>query len=87
MHGFDKNEWTACREQIVFDGSLFKYSQHQGLQQLLLKTGSRQLVESSPEDRIWGIGYSAVDASEHRDSWGENLCGKALEKVRAKLRQ
>lgn len=85
--GFDKDKWTACREQIVFCGNLLKYSQHQDLQQLLLETGSRQLVEASPEDRTWGIGYSAVDASQHRDTWGENLCSKALEKVRAKLRR
>lgn len=87
VRGFDKDKWTACREQIVFDGNLLKYSQHQDLQQLLLETGNRQLVEASPEDRIWGIGYSAVDASQHCKTWGENLCGIALEKVRAKLRQ
>ena len=87
VHGFDIAKWTACRERIVFDGNFLKYSQHLDLQQLLLETKSRQLVEASPEDRIWGIGYSAADASEHRDDWGENLCGKALEKVRAQLRQ
>lgn len=87
VHGFDKDKWTARREQIVFDGNFLKYSQHQGLQQLLLETETRQLVEASPEDRIWGIGYSMADASAHRDQWGENLCGKALENVRARLRQ
>lgn len=87
VHGFDTDKWTACREHIVFDGNFLKYSQHQDLQQLLLETESRQLVEATPEDRIRGIGYSIADASEHRDNWGENLCGKALEKVRAPLRQ
>lgn len=38
--GFDKDKWTACREQIVFCGNLLKYSQHQDLQQLLLEVGS-----------------------------------------------
>ena len=87
VHGFDTNKWSACREQVVLDGNFLKYCQHQDLQQLLLETEIRQLVEASPEDRIWGIGYSSADASEHRDNWGDNLCGKALEKVRTKLRQ
>ena len=87
VHGFDREKWTACREQIAFDGNLLKYTQHQDLQQLLLDTRSRLLVEASPEDRIWGIGYSAPNASEHRHTWGQNLCGKALETVRAKVRQ
>ncbi|KAL3145484.1 hypothetical protein ABBQ32_003309 [Trebouxia sp. C0010 RCD-2024] len=87
VHGFDRDKWTACREQIVFNGNFLKYTQHQELQRLLLETGSRLLVEASPEDRIWGIGYSAADASQHRGTWGQNLCGKALDKVRAKLRQ
>ncbi|KAL3136684.1 hypothetical protein ABBQ38_005920 [Trebouxia sp. C0009 RCD-2024] len=87
VHGFDRDKWTACREHIVFDGNFLKYTQHQDLQRLLLETGSRLLVEASPQDRIWGIGYSAADASQHRGTWGQNLCGKALDKVRAKLRQ
>lgn len=85
VHGFERAKWTACREQIVFNGNLLKYTQHQDLQRLLLDTGSRLLVEASPEDRIWGIGYSAADASKHRGTWGLNLCGKAISNVRAKL--
>ena len=87
VHGFVSNKWTACREQVVLDGNFLKYSQHPDLQQLLLETETRQLVEASPEDRTWGIGYEVADASRHRDNWGDNLCGKALEKVRSKLRQ
>ena len=87
VHGFDKDKWKANREQIVFDGNLLKFTQHQNLQKLLLETGNRLLVEASPEDRIWGIGYSATDAPQHRKDWGENLCGQAIQKVRAKLEQ
>ena len=75
------------RDQIVFDGNYLKYSPHQLLHKLLLDTGSKLLVEASPEDRIWGIGYSAAGAPQHRDNWGENLCGKAIQKVRDKLEQ
>ena len=85
VQGFDKELWTARREQIVFDGNFLKFTQHKQLQALLLRTGKKPLVEASPEDRLWGIGYSAADAEQHRDKWGQNLCGKAIERVREKL--
>ena len=47
-------------------------------------TNSRQ---ASPFDRIWGIGYAASNAGQHREQWGQNLLGQALMKVRARLRQ
>lgn len=85
VQGFDRQKWTAHREQIVFDGNFLKFSQNDQLKQLLLDTKSRPLVEASPEDDLWGIGFSAADAPQHIDSWGDNLCGKAIEKVRSKL--
>ena len=53
----------------------------------LLSTGDRLIVEASPFDRIWGIGYSAKDASANKDTWGENLLGVALMNVRRRLRE
>ncbi|CAF1199266.1 unnamed protein product [Didymodactylos carnosus] len=32
----------------------------------LLGTGNRKLVEASPMDRIWGIGFSAKDATDNQ---------------------
>ncbi|CAJ0540147.1 Ff.00g074050.m01.CDS01 [Fusarium sp. VM40] len=53
----------------------------------LLSTGDRDLVEASPFDRIWGIGFRAADAETARDAWGENLLGKELMEVRRILRE
>ena len=39
------------------------------------------LVEASPFDRIWGIGYDAKNAMKNIDSWGENKLGKVLNQV------
>ncbi|KAF5656956.1 hypothetical protein FHETE_10708 [Fusarium heterosporum] len=47
------------------------------LKDMLLSTGDRDLVEASPFDRIWGIGFRAADAEMARDAWGENLLGDA----------
>ena len=44
------------------------------------------LVEASPYDRIWGIGYSVSNAVKvDKIKWGQNLLGKCLMKVRETL--
>ena len=53
---------------------------------MLLETSDRLLVEASPYDRTWGVGYSASKAEANRSNWGENLLGKALMRVRDRLR-
>lgn len=55
------------------------------LKQMLLATGTKELVEASPRDRIWGVGYSPEDAPAKREQWGLNLLGKVLMEVREVL--
>lgn len=43
------------------------------------------LIQASPVDRIWGVGYGAVDAGANRAEWGENRLGKAIMAVREQL--
>ena len=88
VRGFDESRWTrACRD-IVYRGSLAKFSQNADLKELLLATGSKTLVEASPSDRIWGIGLAAEDPrATDRSAWrGKNWLGEALMRVRAELR-
>ncbi|KAJ6541805.1 hypothetical protein B0H19DRAFT_1174732 [Mycena capillaripes] len=54
-----------------------KFTQHQDLKQELLRTGDAELVENSAEDPFWGVG---------KDGKGQNELGKALERLRAKIR-
>ncbi|KAI0450455.1 DUF1768-domain-containing protein [Xylaria acuta] len=54
---------------------------------VLLATGSRELVEASPFDRIWGVGFAAKGAEGRRDKWGMNLLGKCLMDVREEFRK
>ncbi|TQS32440.1 hypothetical protein Golomagni_07242 [Golovinomyces magnicellulatus] len=56
------------------------------LKEMLVETGDRELVEASPYDRIWGVGFKPEDAAANRPSWGLNLLGKALMSVREQLR-
>jgi len=61
--------------------------QHPQLQDFLAGTGSRVLVEASPQDRVWGIGLTAGDErAGSPERWpGLNLLGFALMEVRHQL--
>jgi hypothetical protein len=51
-----------------------------------MDTGDRELVFSVEGNKTWGIGYRPGDAAKYRDSWGQNLFGKALMEVRSTCR-
>lgn len=82
---FLQEVWDQHRFAIVSEGSYLKFSQNKDLKEKLLATGNRELVEASPTDRIWGIGFGARYASANRSEWGLNLLGKALMEARERL--
>ncbi|EWC48702.1 hypothetical protein DRE_00007 [Drechslerella stenobrocha 248] len=84
---FDDNKWKKHRYQIVVDANYFKFTQNEDLKTQLLETGNRELVEASPRDKIWGVGFGAANAPKRRERWGLNLLGKALMDVRERIRQ
>jgi ribA/ribD-fused uncharacterized protein len=84
---FDEKVWNEHRLPIVVQGNYYKFTQNPDLNKLLLATGSRELVEASPRDRIWGVGYGAKNAGKMRSKWGLNLLGKALMEVRERIRK
>jgi len=85
---FDQAIWEARRFDIVCQGNFHKFSQSQALQDFLLQTGERVLVEASPVDSIWGIGLAESDPKAQNPLlWpGQNLLGFALMEVRDRLR-
>lgn len=80
IKGFDVETW------LVEQGNYLKYSQNPDLTELLLSTGSKELVEAFPHDRIWGIGFGSNNAGTHVEEWGMNLLGKVLMRVRSRSR-
>ena len=52
-----------------------------------MATGEKQLFESNPADSNWGIGFRGDEAVGKEEEWGRNIAGKALMKVRDRLRQ
>jgi ribA/ribD-fused uncharacterized protein len=82
---FDEAVWVRARKEIVLEGNLHKFQQNEELKAKLLATGTKKIVEASPRDRIWGIGYGAVNAVQNQKRWGLNLLGWALEETRSVL--
>lgn len=85
VKNFDEATWVGARKQIVLDGNLHKFRQNKELKAKLLATGTKRIVEASPRDRIWGIGFGAKNALRNRERWGLNLLGLALEETRSLL--
>ncbi|KAH7131420.1 hypothetical protein B0J13DRAFT_562564 [Dactylonectria estremocensis] len=72
-----KGKGGTKRKLLPLEGSL---------RDMLLATGDRDIVEASPYDSIWGIGFTAANAEVARESWGLNLLGLELMEVRKMLR-
>lgn len=80
---FNEEVWVKHRERIYREVLMDKFSVPKYKKQLL-KTGTKHIVESSPFDKIWGIGMWDNDPDvENPEKWlGLNLLGKVLMEVR-----
>lgn len=84
--GFDESIWNEWKYKIVANGNYLQFSQDDKLKKILKSTLNNELVEASPTDRIWGIGFNEKKAQKiDRKLWGQNLLGKALMEVREKI--
>lgn len=82
---FDQAKWDKSSDAIVEQGNYLKFSQNPHLKAILLATGSKIIVEASPSDRIWGVGFDAENAEGRESEWGMNKLGEALMRVRRRL--
>jgi ribA/ribD-fused uncharacterized protein len=87
VRNFDAGIWQEKGYAFVAEGSFHKFSQHAELQQFLLRTGKKIIVEASPFDKIWGIGMAeSANGSGNPLQWrGTNLLGFALMEARDRL--
>lgn len=88
IRNFDPAVWNKKRTEIVIKGNYAKFTQNPELKEFLLNTGNRVIVEASPRDTIWGIGYGANNPnSQNPSAWrGTNLLGFCLMEVRDMIR-
>jgi ribA/ribD-fused uncharacterized protein len=87
VRGFDKDKWNEKARDIVYKGCYAKFQQNKGLLFALNETKGKTLVEASPTDQIWGIGYEADSPkAKDRSKWrGTNWLGEVLTLVRDDL--
>ena len=85
VKNFNDAIWNQHKVKEMHDGIYAKFSQNPELKLKLLSTGDKILVEASPYDKIWGIGFSKDNALLNKDKWGQNLLGKVLMQVRKEL--
>lgn len=84
VKGFDNDAWDLVKYDKMKDVLMAKFDSTE-YKDVLLNTGNKILVEASPYDRIWGIGYDDQNALSNKDNWGQNLLGKCLMEVRSDL--
>jgi len=82
--GFDKEKWELVAREAVYKGCYAKFTQNPDLLRELVATAGTTLVETSPEDCLWGIGLRKTDSRAlNRSTWrGTNWLGEILTRVR-----
>lgn len=78
VKNFNKNKWDSIKYELVKKGLREKFKQNPLLKEYLMEYSDSVIVEASPYDRIWGIGFITEDAIDNIDKWGENLLGRIL---------
>jgi ribA/ribD-fused uncharacterized protein len=91
VKNYDDAVWIEHRDELMYEICYAKFSQIPEYREWLLGTGELYIAEASPHDKIWGIGLEETDPlAEDPATWPVgvlNLLGKALMRVRDKLRE
>ncbi len=88
VQNFDPKRWNKVSKKYMLEGLRYKFKLPE-FQQILLDTGDKLIVESSPWDTVWGSGldikhYDAVDPEMFK---GTNWLGELLMKVRNEMKE
>ncbi len=88
VSNFNAEDWRNIQETIMFEALVAKFTQNKKAMNDLLATGSRILVEASP-DRLWGCGLSMDDPKiDNPAQWtGKNRLGALMSRVRDYLKK
>lgn len=72
-----RSDWEAVKDDVMGKAVLCKFETHADIRDILLSTGTHDLVENAPGDYYWGCGQNGT---------GKNMLGKILMDVRERLR-
>lgn len=73
-----RKDWESVKDDIMRKAVQKKVSIYPDVLDLLLKTGTEELIEDSPVDYYWGCGA---------DGSGKNMLGKILMEIRGHLQK
>jgi ribA/ribD-fused uncharacterized protein len=76
--GFDEWKWTCVKSRVCRVGNWYKFLQNEGMRVVLLGTERRELVEAARSDRVWGIGFHAIEAEGKRGGVGREQVGEGI---------
>lgn len=84
VKNFNAEKWNKYCRQIVYDANHAKFTQNEELFDILMETVGKEIVEASPEDKIWGVGlHESDDRILNKENWlGTNWLGEAIMQVR-----
>ena len=87
VRNYDDKVWSEVRYEKVKRGLLEKYKQDPFFYNYLKERKDKIIVEASPYDRIWGIGFGENDPDllEKKDKWGLNLLGRCIMEIADEL--
>jgi hypothetical protein len=86
VRNYDDKVWAEVRFEKFKKGLIEKYKLPK-FNKFLEERKDKIIVEASPYDRIWGIGYHQDDANllENKEKWGQNLLGKCIMDIAKEL--
>ena len=88
VKNFDEEVWNQNAQKIVFIANMAKFTQSKELNEMIMNTRNRIIVEASPLDGIWGIKMAEdnEDAADVSKWGGTNYLGFALMNVRETIK-
>jgi ribA/ribD-fused uncharacterized protein len=88
VKNFNAEVWSVISREVVYQANYAKFTQNPEMREELMATGDLEIVEASPEDKIWGIGLHETDPRAwDKSTWqGTNWLGEAIMRVRETLR-
>lgn len=72
-----RSDWEEIKDRTMYEAVYAKFSQNPEIADILLETGSNELIEKTTTDYYWGCGSNLM---------GKNMLGKILMQVRDQLR-
>jgi len=87
VKGFEVDKWENIAFDVVKRGNIAKFSQNPELLEVLKSTKGKEIVEASPEDKIWGIGlHESEERAWDKATWeGKNWLSEAIMEAREEL--